>query len=87
MKLIKKMSSFFSSKGLNYTSISWSACLGLLTYVIGGAAMPWAALASQINIPWICGGFLASKVLDKIGNSITKNEVLGDISAISNAIQ
>jgi hypothetical protein len=85
--LIKKLSGFFSSKGLNFTSVSWSACVGVLYYIVGQAAMPWTILLGSINIPWICGGFLASKLLDKIGQKITRTEVIKDLQFLQDAIQ
>ena len=87
VKLIKKLSSFFSSKGFSFTSISWSACVGVLYYIVGQAAMPWTILLSNINIPWICGGFLASKLLDKIGEKISRSEVIADLKYLEDVIQ
>lgn len=87
INLIKKLSGFFSSKGLNFTSISWSACVGVLYYIVGQAAMPWTVLMGSLNIPWICGGFLASKLLDKIGQKITRSEVIKDLQFLQDAIQ
>ncbi len=87
VKLIKKLSSFFSAKGFSFTSISWSACVGVLYYIVGQAAMPWTILLSNINIPWICGGYLASKLLDKIGEKISRTEVIKDLKYLEEVIQ
>jgi hypothetical protein len=87
VKLIKKLAGFFESKGLNFTAISWSAGMGILSYIIGGAALPWAAASSAISIPWICGGFLASKLLEKIGKTISKTEVMKDLKYLKEMIQ
>lgn len=86
-RLIQKMSSFFSTKGFSFTSISWSACLGLIYYVVGQAAFPWTLLVGNVSIPWICGGFLASKLLDKIGKKISRVEVINDLIHLENAIK
>ncbi|RZK02347.1 MAG: hypothetical protein EOO43_23425, partial [Flavobacterium sp.] len=86
VKLIQRMSGFFSSKGLSYTSISWSACQGILAYIMGTAAFPWACIVGNVSIPWICGGFLATKLLENVGKKISRTEVIGDLKYLENAI-
>lgn len=86
VKLIQRLSGFFSSKGLSYTSISWSACQGLLAYIMGTAAFPWAVIVGNVSIPWICGGFLATKLLENVGKKISRTEVIGDLKYLENAI-
>jgi len=84
--LVQRMTSFFSSKGISYTSISWSACQGILYYLMGKAAFPWAFIVGNVSIPWICGGFLAAKLLENVGKKISKHEVIEDLRFLENAI-
>ena len=86
-KLVQRMSSFFSAKGLSFTSISWSACLGMIYYIMGQAAFPWTFILGNVSIPWICGGYLASRLLNNIGKKITRTEVISDLRFIGEAIQ
>jgi len=86
VKLIQRLSGFFSAKGLSYTSISWSACQGILAYIMGTAAFPWACIVGNVSIPWICGGFLATKLLENVGKKISRNEVIEDLKYLENAI-
>jgi len=86
-KLIQRLSSFFSAKGISFTSISWGACQGLLYYLMGQAALPWTLFVGHISIPWICGGFLATKLLDYVGKKITKREVISDLTYLGEALQ
>jgi len=86
-KLIQRMSSFFYAKGVTFSSISWAACQGLVYYLMGQAALPWTLLVANVSIPWICGGFLATKLLDFVGKKITKREVISDLTYIGEALQ
>jgi len=86
VKFIQRLSGFFSSKGLSYTSISWSACQGILAYIMGTAAFPWACIVGNVSIPWICGGFLATKLLENVGKKISRTEVIDDLKYLENAI-
>lgn len=81
---ITRLSELMLSKGFNYSTISWSACVAIISYIVGQAAFPWAIIFSQISIPWIAGGFLASKVLTQIGKVINKDELMKDIEYLKN---
>jgi hypothetical protein len=86
MGLMDKLSSNLMSKGFNFKSISYSACVGILYYIIGQSAFPWYFVVGSVNIPWICGGFLASKLLEKLGKKITRDEVLKDLTALESVM-
>jgi len=82
--ILDKLSSSMISKGFNFKSISWSACIGVLYYIVGQSAFPWYFVVGSVNIPWICGGYLASKLLEKVGRRITREELLKDLTGLEN---
>lgn len=83
---ITRLSGVMVSKGFNYTTISWSACVAIVSYIVGQAAFPWTLVVPQVSIPWILGGFLASKVLDHIGKQISREDLKKDIDQIKDVM-
>jgi len=87
IKLVRRLASFLSSKGFSFGTISWLACKGIYLYIVGQALMPWAAIMSAISLPWLCGGYLGSKLLNYVGDKISRHEVITDIQEVKKSIE